>query len=78
MKMPGSEPPDPALPTAMRFVNIYLIGYFLLVIGALAALWYGGALRHISAIWVLIGLVIAIGLGIMLAVSAGKPEITRE
>ena len=62
----------------MRFVNIYLIGYFILVIGALAALWYGGVLRHISAVWVLIGLVIAIGLGIMLAISAGKPEITRE
>jgi hypothetical protein len=62
----------------MRFVNIYLIGYFVLVIGALAALWYGGVLRHVSAAWVLIGLVIAIGLGIMLAISAGKPEITRE
>ena len=62
----------------MRFVNLYLIGYFLLVLGALAALWYGGALRHIPAIWILIGLVIAVGLGIMLAVTAGKPEITRE
>ena len=62
----------------MRFVNIYLIGYFLLVLGALAALWYGGVLRHISAMWILIGLVIAAGLGIMLAISAGKPEITRE
>jgi hypothetical protein len=62
----------------MRFVNIYLIGYFVLVIGALLALWYGGALRHISATWILIGLVIAVGLGIMLSISAGKPEITRE
>jgi hypothetical protein len=62
----------------MRFVNVYLIGYFLLVIGALAALWYGGVLRQISATWVVIGLVIAFGLGIMLAISAGKPEITRE
>jgi hypothetical protein len=62
----------------MRFVHIYLIGYFILVLGALAALWYGGVLRHISASWILIGLVIAVGLGIMLAISAGKPEITRE
>ena len=62
----------------MRFVNIYLVGYFLLVIGALAALWYGGVLQHISATWIVIGLVIAFGLGIMLAISAGKPEITRE
>ena len=62
----------------MRFVNVYLIGYFILVLGALAALWYCGALRQISAMWVLIGLMIAVGLGIMLAISAGKPEITRE
>ena len=62
----------------MRFVNIYLVGYFLLLLGALAALWYGGVLRQLSPMWILIGLVIAVGLGIMLAVSAGKPEITRE
>jgi hypothetical protein len=62
----------------MRFINAYLIGYFILVMGALAALWYGGALSHVSATWVVIGLVIAAGLGIMLSVSAGKPHITRE
>ncbi len=62
----------------MRFVNMYLIGYFILILGALAALWYGGVLRQLPAMWVLIGLVIAVGLGIMLAISAGKPEITRE
>jgi hypothetical protein len=62
----------------MRFINMYLIGYFVLVIGALAALWYGGVLRNVSPVWVVIGLVIAVGLGIMLSVSSGKPEITRE
>jgi hypothetical protein len=62
----------------MRFVNVYLFGYFLLVIGALAALWYGGVLSHVSQIWIIIGLVIAIGLGIMLSITAGKPELTRE
>ena len=70
--------PGPERGHHMRFVNVYLIGYFLLILGALAALWYGGVLRHISAMWVMIGLVIAVGLGIMLAISAGKPEITRE
>jgi hypothetical protein len=62
----------------MRFIYIYLIGYVIVVLGALAALWYGGVLRHISATWIVIGLMIATGLGIMLAISAGKPEITRE
>jgi hypothetical protein len=62
----------------VRFVNFYLVGYFLLVIGALLALWYGGVLQRVSPVWILIGLVIAVGLGLMLAISAGKPEITRE
>jgi len=62
----------------MRFVNFYLVGYFLLVIGALLALWYGGVLQRVSPVWILIGLVIAVGLGLMLSISAGKPEITRE
>jgi hypothetical protein len=62
----------------MRFVHFYLVGYFLLVVGALWALWYGGVLQRVSPVWILISLVIAVGLGIMLAISAGKPEITRE
>jgi hypothetical protein len=62
----------------MRFINMYLVGYFVLLIGALAALWYGGVLSHVSPVWVVIGLVIAVGLGIMLSVSGGKPEISRE
>lgn len=62
----------------MRFVHLYLAGYFILLLGALAALWYGGVLQQIPVVWIVIGLVIAFGLGIMLAVSAGKPEITRE
>ncbi|HET9263006.1 MAG TPA: hypothetical protein VFO14_08185 [Vicinamibacterales bacterium] len=62
----------------MRYVHLYLIGYFILVLGALAALWYGGVLQQLSATWIVIGLVIAAGLGIMLAITAGKPEITRD
>jgi membrane-associated PAP2 superfamily phosphatase len=62
----------------MRFVQFYLVGYFVLVIGAVWALWYGGVLRHVSPVWTIIGLVIAVGLGIMMSISAGKPEITRE
>ena len=62
----------------MRFINMYLAGYFLLLLGAVAALWYGGVLSQVSPVWVVIGLVIAVGFGIMLSVSGGKPEITRE
>ena len=62
----------------MKFIHLYLIGYFVLVIGAVMALWKSGALAHVGAMWIAIGLIIALGLGIMLAVSSGKPTITRE
>jgi hypothetical protein len=63
---------------AMRFIHLFLIGYFVLVLGAVMALWKAGVLAHVSGTWVAIGTIIAVGLGIMLAVSSGKPEITRE
>jgi hypothetical protein len=59
----------------MRFVHIYLIGYFVLLVGAALALWQAGVLRRMPIAWILIGLVIAVGLGIMLAVASGKPTI---
>ncbi|HEX2443035.1 MAG TPA: hypothetical protein VHJ77_03740 [Vicinamibacterales bacterium] len=62
----------------MKFINIYLIGYFVLVVGAVLALWQAGILARLSTTWVVIGLIIALGLGIMMAVSAGKPDITAE
>jgi len=62
----------------MRFINFYLVGYFILVIGAVLALWQAGILAQLGAVWVVIGLIIALGLGIIFAVSAGKPDITTE
>jgi hypothetical protein len=62
----------------MRFIHLYLIGYFLLVVGAGLALWQAGVLTRIGGIWIAIGMIIVLGLGIMLAVTAGKPTVTRE
>jgi hypothetical protein len=62
----------------MRFIHLFLIGYFILVLGAVMALWKAGALAHVSGIWIAIGMTIAVGLGIMLAVMSGKPTVTRE
>jgi hypothetical protein len=62
----------------MKFINMYLIGYIILVLGIALALWQSGILARISGIWIVIGAIIAIGLGIMMSVSSGKPDITRE
>jgi len=62
----------------MRFLKIYLIGYFILLLGAGLALWRSGVLRQIPGVWLAIGLIIAIGLGIMLAVASGRPAVTTR
>jgi hypothetical protein len=62
----------------MRFLKIYLIGYFILLFGAGLALWQSGILRQIPGVWLGIGAIIAIGLGIMLAVASGRPAVTTK
>jgi hypothetical protein len=62
----------------MRFIHVFLIGYFILIIGVGLALWQGGVLRRLDPMWIAIGAIIAVGLGVMAAVTAGKPLITEE
>ena len=57
----------------MRFIHLYLIGYFVLVVGAAARALAGGRSRRIVGGLVAIGSLIVVGLGIMLAVTVGKP-----
>lgn len=53
----------------MKWTGMFLVGYFVLMGGVLAALWKLDILADVGATWTLIGVVIAIGIGIMLAVS---------
>lgn len=62
----------------MRFINMYLIGYFVLIVGIGLALWQSGALNNIAPMWIGIGCLIALGIGIMMAVSSGKPTTTTR
>lgn len=57
----------------MRFIHLYLIGYFILILGAALALWQAGVLQRISPAWLLIAAVIVVGLGILLAVTSVRP-----
>ena len=59
----------------MKWAGLYLVGFLVLVGGVLAALWQMGILQSVGTTWTIIGLVIAIGLGIMFAVSnSGSKE----
>jgi hypothetical protein len=53
----------------MKWTGMYLLGYTVLIAGLLAALWKLGVLARIGTTWTLIGVVIAIGIGIMISVS---------
>jgi hypothetical protein len=48
---------------------MYLLGYIILIIGVLAALWKLKVLASIGPVWTLIGVVMLIGIGIMLSVA---------
>ncbi len=66
----------------MKWTGMYLIGYVILIGGLLAALWKMGVLASVGTAWTLIAAVIAIGIGIMLAVASssnkGNIEIDRK
>lgn len=60
----------------MKFINMYLVGYVVLILGLTLGLWQVGILQALAPVWIAVGLIVAIGMGIMPAVSAGKPPTT--
>jgi hypothetical protein len=62
----------------MKWTGMYLLGYIIFIAGLLAALWKLGILASIGMAWTLIGVVIAIGIGIMFAVSSSGTKENIE
>jgi len=62
----------------MRFIQLFLVGYVVLIVGLGLALWQTGVLARLEPIWLGIGGLVAVGVGIMMAVSSGKPELTGD
>lgn len=62
----------------MKWMGIYLTGYIVLMIGIFAGLWKLGILQRIGTTWTVIAVVIAVGLGIMMAVSGSGEKKTIE
>jgi hypothetical protein len=59
----------------MKWAGMYLVGFVLLVGGILAALWKLGLLASIGTTWILIGIMILMGFGVMISVSnSGSKE----
>jgi hypothetical protein len=62
----------------MKWLLIYLIGYAVLLLGGLAALSKLGVLDRIGTEWTLIGVAIAVGIGLMIAVTGSGDKKTLE
>lgn len=62
----------------MKWMNIYLIGYLVFLAGVTLALWKAGVIEQIGMAWTGIGLVIAVGIGIMVAVANSGEKKTIE
>ena len=53
----------------MKWAGMYFFGFIVVLGGVLAALWQLGILQSVGTTWIVIGVVIALGLGMMVAVS---------
>jgi hypothetical protein len=55
-------------------MGIFVLGYVLLLGGILLALWKSGVLAYVGSAWTAIGVLIALGVGVMLGVAWGRPR----
>jgi hypothetical protein len=66
----------------MKWAGMYFLGFALLIGGVLAALWKLGILQNIETSWIVIGVVILAGVGIMASIASSGTkqniEIDRE
>ena len=62
----------------MKWAGMYFLGFALFIGGVLAALWKLGVLQNIETTWIVIGVVILVGVGIMIAIANGGAKQNIE
>ena len=62
----------------MKWTGMYFLGFVVVIAGLLAALWKLGILARIGTTWTVIGVVIALGIGIMISVSSSGTKENIE
>ena len=59
----------------MKWMQMYMVGFVIVLGGLIAAMWKLGVIERVGAGWTAIGIVIAIGLGVMVSIAnSGKKE----
>ena len=53
----------------MKWAGMYFVGFAILIGGVLAAMWKMGVLQNIETTWILIGVAILVGIGIMVSIA---------
>jgi hypothetical protein len=62
----------------MKWTGLYFLGYVIFMAGLFAALWKLDVLDKLGTTWTVIGVVLAVGFGIMIAVSgSGEKKIVE-
>jgi hypothetical protein len=62
----------------MKWMQMYLVGYAIVLGGVVAALWKTGVIERVGLGWTAIGIVIAVGLGFMISVANSGSKETVE
>jgi hypothetical protein len=59
----------------MKWMQMYMVGFVIVLGGVIAAMWKLGVIERVGSGWTAIGIVIAIGLGVMVSIAnSGKKE----
>jgi hypothetical protein len=62
----------------MKWMQMYLVGYVIVLGGLIAALWKMGVIERVGPGWTAIGVVIAVGLGLMVSIAGSGDKQTVE
>jgi hypothetical protein len=62
----------------MKWTGLYLLGYVILMVALGLALWKTGVLQSLGAFWTAVAVLVAVGVGIILAVTSGGKKETIE
>ena len=62
----------------MKWMQMYMVGYAIVLGGIIAAMWKLGVIERVGPGWTAIGIVIAVGLGFMVSIANSGSKQTVE
>jgi hypothetical protein len=73
--LPGPRGRPPGEESSVKWMSVYLLGYLIFMAGVFIALWKMDVLEEIGPTWTTVSVLVALGIGVMIAVSnSGRKE----